>query len=220
MKKKINVLTITSKDLKRGIYKDVLPEYYNLKSIVENNPWHLNQDVLKHSIGVFEGLEKVLKLNFLKEDIRAGLQNYLEEQIGRHTRKELLIVATILHDIAKTKTLVKDGSGNTRCIAHEIIGSMMVSSFSARFDLDKTDEEYVKRMVLFHGFTDDILSLIIEKSDINRYFEFFKNTTGDVYKELLLLMYADILGSDLKKAIPGVFKERLGLITKLLEKTS
>ncbi|MFC1711216.1 HD domain-containing protein [Patescibacteria group bacterium] len=213
---KINILSITSKDLIKGVYKKNLPEYYELEEIVENNPWHLNQNVLKHSIAVFKGLEKVFKLDFAKKSTKTKLKKYLQEKIGKHTRKELLIIATLFHDIAKTKTFTKDSAGNTKCIAHEIVGSLMVSNFSNRFDLDKVGEKYVEKMVLFHGFTNDILSLIIEKSDELTYFNYFKKAADDVCKELLLLMYADILGSDVKKAMPQVYKERLELITKLL----
>ena len=37
MEKKINILSITSQDLKKGVYQQLIPELYALKKIEENN---------------------------------------------------------------------------------------------------------------------------------------------------------------------------------------
>ena len=58
---KINISTITSKSLREREYINVFPEYYNLEKTIENNLWHNNQNVLDHVIGVYSGLENVLK---------------------------------------------------------------------------------------------------------------------------------------------------------------
>jgi hypothetical protein len=130
MKKRIDIASITSSKLRKGEYKSVLPEYYALSLVSENNPWHVNQNVFDHSVAVFVGLEGVLKLNFLKGIHKIKIQKHLDEKIGKSARKELLIVATVLHDIAKKDLLIKLPSGNTVCPAHEVIGSTIVKNFT------------------------------------------------------------------------------------------
>jgi hypothetical protein len=46
----------------------------------------------------------------------------------------------------------------------------------------------------------------------------YKEIVGDVYIELLLFMYADMTGSDLKEINPKEFKAREKLIIELLMK--
>lgn len=60
-----DILSITSVDLKNGKFKQILPEFYDLKSIIENNRWHLHQSVFDHVIKVVQGLEQILEFDFL-----------------------------------------------------------------------------------------------------------------------------------------------------------
>ena len=164
-------------------------------------------------------METVFKFDFLKEKARKKIKKYLEKTVGSHSRKELLLIGALLHDIAKTDLLVKESTGFTNCPGHEIIGSLMVEKFSSRFTLDKKAEDFVKRIVCFHGFVNNILTLVIKRKNIVKYFGFFKQAVGDIYLELLLLMYADILGSDLKKLLPQEYQLRIKTIVKLLNKS-
>jgi len=215
-KKKINILSITSKKLNRGDYRTVLPEYYALKSLVENNSWHLKQNVFDHCVAAFKGLEEVFKLKFLEKKDKNRIEKYLKKKVGCWSRKELLIIATILHDIGKMDTLITDSSGSTRCPAHEIIGSILVKKFTKRFGLDKKGQAYVEKIVRYHGFISDILALAIEKGDKDKYYHLYKEVVGDVNIELLLWMYADDLGTDLKKIMPKEFEAREKLIAEFL----
>jgi len=110
----INILAITANSLKAREYEQIFPEYYALATITENGLWHDNQNVLDHVIAVFAGLEKVLQFASLASSHKNSLENYLSQRIGTKTRREILIVATLLHDIAKIDTLVNraDGTAN------------------------------------------------------------------------------------------------------------
>jgi hypothetical protein len=218
MRNKLNILSITSESLKKGDYKNFIPEYYALKKVIENNSWHINQNVFDHSVAVFKALEKILKLDFLKKETENKIEKYLKEKIGDYTRKELLIIATLLHDIAKSELLIKDSSGKTSCPGHEIIGSLMVDKFAERFNLDKQGKDFIGRMIHYHGFVSTILTLILEKKNSAKLFNYLKKSAGDIYIELLLFIYADILGSDLKKTDVKGFKDRIKIIIKFLEK--
>ena len=133
------------------------------------------------------------------------------------SRKEVLIVATLLHDIAKTETLVKSPDGTARCPGHELIGAGMVGKFTERFGLGKQDEEYVERIVRYHGLISDFLTLIISNGKRERYLEIFRETVGDVGIELVILMKADLLGSDLEKGNKKGYDDRMVILSFMLD---
>jgi len=216
---KINVQTITAHALKSCEYADVFPEYYELANVIENGQWHDNQNVLDHVIAVFAGLEKVLEFD---GDERASSQKnfvetYLSKSIGTKTRREILKVATLLHDIAKVDTLVKRPDGTANCPGHELIGAARVKNFAERFDLSKNDEEYVERIVRYHGFISEMLGAILATGATEKYLRLFKETVGDVALELVLLMHADLLGSDLARTDKKAFDDRIQVLDWMVE---
>lgn len=215
---KINIQTINSKSLRDRKYKDVLPEYYDLEKVTENSLWHNNQNVLDHVIGVFEGLEIVLGLEGFEKIEVNFLSKYLSMKIGAISKKDALIVATLLHDIAKIDAFVKWPDGTAGCPGHELIGAGKVKKFSDRFGLDVSDESYVEKIVRYHGFISEILNLIIANKNKDKYLEIFEDTVGDVAIELILLMHADLLGSDLEKGDKSAYDNRIEVLDWMLRK--
>lgn len=214
---KIELSQVTSKNLSGKKYLDTFPEYYELAKVTENGLWHRNQNVLDHVIKVFKGLETVLQFEKVDVSKKRFLEEYLSRSIGNRTRKEILIVATLLHDIAKSDTLVISADGRANCPGHELIAASRVKNFSNRFDLNNLDEQYVERIVRYHGFIANILDLIIANKDREKYLSIFKETVGDITIELILLMHADLLGSDLKTSNEQAFNERIELLSWMLD---
>lgn len=214
---KINVKTITARALKSREYVDVFPEYYELANVTENGLWHDNQNVLDHVIAVFAGLEKVLVFDGMASSQKSFIEIYLSEVIGTKTRREILMVATLLHDIAKVDTLVKRPDGIANCPGHELIGAARVKNFSERFDLSKKDEDYVERIVRYHGFISEILGAILVTGATEKYLHLFKETVGDVALELVLLMHADLLGSDLARTDKKAYDDRIQILDWMAE---
>lgn len=166
---------------------------------------------------MFEGLEIVLGFESLNKSEIDFLSKYLAEKIGSITKKEALIVATLLHDIAKVDVLLMRPDGTAGCPGHELIGAGRVKRFSARFGLDTADELYVERMVRYHGFISEILNLIIANKNKNKYLDIFKETVGDVAIELILLMHADLIGSDLEKGDKLAYDNRIDILDWMLK---
>jgi UTP:GlnB (protein PII) uridylyltransferase len=210
---KITILNISSESLRSRTYASTFPEYYALSRITENSLWHDNQNVLNHVIRVFEGSETVLKFEGVINSHKNFINKYLSQLIGSKTRKEILIVATLLHDIAKIDTLVKRPDGTAGCPGHELIAAGRVKLFSERFGLDKDDEHYVERIVRYHGFISEILNLIIMNGNKEKYLKIFKETVGDVALELVLLMHADLLGSDLERGDKKAYDQRIDILS-------
>ena len=214
---KINVSSLTSKKIKMGQLKKDLPEIYALRKIVENGAWHERQDVFTHTMAVLEQLESLLRMKVFKPSKRKILQIELGKKVDNYTRKELLTISTLLHDIAKPITIMKDKAGMVRCPGHEFFGSGMVESFSLRFGLSKKDEDFVKRIVYSHGMIVEVLNQIMGKGNKEYYLSSYKNVVGDIYYELLLLFYSDLLGSDLKRLNPKEYKIRQNLTFDFLQ---
>lgn len=221
---KVNIPTITSKSLKEKKYIDLIPEYYQLAYITENNTWHNQQNVLDHVIKVFCGLEKILKFDKLNPTSKKLIEKYLSIKIGNQSRKNILIVATLLHDIAKINTLIIGKDGTTCCPGHELIGASRVKKYSALFDLDKKAEQYVELIVRYHGFIGEIVNLIIQHKNKEKYLKIFQETVSDVDLELVLFTQAELLGLDIqegnKKTLININNLLSWLLNKILKERS
>jgi UTP:GlnB (protein PII) uridylyltransferase len=136
------------------------------------------------------------------------IKHVLGEKVGRYSRKDLLIVSAILHDIGKPVTLITKSDGTTSCPAHEIVGSSLIPLFSKRLSLAKKEEYYIRKIVEYHSLIIDIQNQIIIKSKKEYYFNIYKTLVNDVKIELLLLHLSDLLVSDLNKTNPIEFEKR------------
>src|SRR4051812_30770967 len=82
----------------------LIPELKDLRGIIENNPWHTNDDVFVHTMSVFQHVQNNLRLDFVtNEETKEKIHCYLSERVGDLTNKEILLWATLLHDCAKSE---------------------------------------------------------------------------------------------------------------------
>lgn len=204
---------LTAQNLEAGVFKLELPEYYRLAQYVENNPWHLQQDVLTHSVKVMKGLETVLQFRFLTPTQRQLAKEYCKSQVsGSISRTERLRVVVLLHDISKALVHTKLPDGTTQCPGHEFLSAALVSDFSARLSLSKQLERQVREMIVLHGAVSEILNLELSHQKSGQFISLFERLAPDTTIDLLLFIYADILGSDLESAIPTAFADRINLL--------
>lgn len=207
----IKISEVTSQALKNREYESVFPEYYDLENYTENNLWHDNQTVLDHVIAVFEGIETVLRFEDLTAEELKKVKDYLSEKKDVHTREELMKIASLLHDIAKSKVMI-EVDGIVTCPGHELIGASMVKDFADRFGLNEQEELMVEKLVRYHGLIAEMLNYIVITKDREKYLEIFVDAVGDISLELVLMMHSDILGSDLEKQAKKDFDERVEIL--------
>jgi len=217
MNPQINLQTLTTDMLREKKYLSVLPEYYSLESVVENNPWHDHQNVLDHVIKVYAAIEQLLKFEERADSQKTFLHSYFSRTIGNHSKKEILCGAALLHDIAKIDTLVTTIDGSSYCPGHELIGAGRVHKFSERLMLDAIATGYVERIVRYHGFISEIVNYILLYGNKQKYFELFSETVGDVALELVLHMQADIHGCDLERLDKTGFDQRIEILDWMLD---
>jgi len=183
-----------------------LPELDLLEGIREVHPWHDNQDVYKHTLAVMEGLETLLK------------KFPLTEKIGDHTREELLRITAVLHDMAKPDTIVYQSKNLTPCRAHEVVMSGRVGKFSKRFGLNKKDEDWLRKLIMWHALPHDMITLAIARREEDKFLKELMQIAPDMGIDLLVFYWADMIGSDLLKLNKKEYMERERIIQQYLTK--
>lgn len=208
---KINILDITAQKLIKGSYQKELPEFYNLKNYIENSLWHLNQSVFDHVVAVYSKAENIIS------NKSNNIDNYLSKHLGNQTRKAIYLLSVLLHDNAKDVTLVMSETGIAGCPGHELIGATRVWDYQARFKFDSDAMEAVERIVRYHGLISEVINQSLVTHETKKYFRLLQETVGNVLGELILLMYADLLGSDLEKSDKKAFDERIKVLNTFLK---
>lgn len=201
---------LSSPLLKTGAYSESLPEVTLLAAFVENNPWHQQQSVFDHTVRVLEEVEEQLT--------SSAIDQKLLSVISRYSKKTLLLLGTILHDVAKSRIWIVDEEGITRSPGHELFGAHMAKIIACRLGLDKTEAEYVATIVRNHGLVSEVVNLMM--FDQSRFLEWrslFRETVGAMELELVVFIKADVKGSDLQKLMPDDFSRRIGVIDAWLE---
>ncbi len=194
---------LTAAELQASRWRPILPELYALEQTIENSPGHDHQNVLTHTIGVMAGLEKVIQAEFLSPREQQTLTTYLQQKVANHSHLELLRLAVVSHDLLKGKTLLSNAQGITNCPAHEILAVAKVPEFQARFGLDWREVTWVQEIVRHHGFPHSLLEVCLAKPAIETHlFAEFTQAVGGTTLEVILLVYADILGGDSAKSDP------------------
>lgn len=204
---------LTAQNLLDGVFRQELPEYYRLVNFIENNPWHKQQDVFTHSVKVMQGLEKVLEFDFLSSKQRQLAQAYCHSHVDSHTsRADRLRAMVLLHDISKSLVFTKLPDGTTQCPGHEFLSAALVSDFAQRLALSRKLESQVRGMVVLHGAISEVLNLELSHQRSGQFISLFERLTLDTTIDLMLFIYADILGSDLETAMPAAFADRINLL--------
>ncbi len=202
--------TITNIDkLRSEEFADLIPELYELKEIIENDGYYHNNDsIFNHTLRVLEKLEESLK------NVKDKVSDYLDQKITNHTRKELLFLATLLHDIGKKETLVKDDKGLTSCLGHAEQSLVKAEEILPRFDLSEDERDLIGRMIESHM----LLYLIIkpDNNKLNDQFLEVRREHPNIFLELVLLAMTDILGTQLKENKPKEFDFVINFYKKFL----
>jgi len=148
-----NVSLLNKRNIKSGKLKKLIPEFYELKKVVENNVWHNKEIVFNHVLSVLDNLEKIIWGS--KKEIRQALNKIID----KNSRKSLLYVGALLHDIGKTETITDLGDGVRSCPGHESKGAQKAKKILKRFNLSKKESKIITDIVKNHGLTHDIIGL-------------------------------------------------------------
>jgi len=201
----INISLLSKTNIKSGKLTSLIPEFYELKNVVENNDWHHKENVFDHTLSVLDNLEKTLR------NLNKATEQFLNKKIDGSARKNLLKVATLFHDIAKKETIV-DNNSLTHCPDHEAKGAIKTKTILKRFKLSNKELEFISSIVKNHSIIDKILS--VNNQNFQKEFVSFKKDFHNIYPELILLSFADTAGSYSAKTRPAEFKYRISFYKK------
>jgi len=205
----LKVSDIDIEKLRSDRLQKELPEFFKLKRFVENdNYWHNNDSVFDHTLRVLEELEKLLKTTNNK------INFYLNQKVDNYTRKDLLFLGALFHDIGKSDSFVKSGDF-TSCLKHEELGSEKVKPILDRFDLSDREKNIVIKIIKYHGKLSDIARP--GSDSLEEEYEKFKSEYSSIFVELILLTMADTLGSQLKNNRPEEFNFRINFYKKIIK---
>lgn len=199
---------ITTQKLKTGQLKEDLPELYELKEVIENSSWHTNDSVFDHTLRVLEKLKGTI------ESSPERIKIHLQKKLNKNTRKQLLFLSALFHDIAKKETLAKDGE-TTKCLGHEERGAEKVKPILDRIDISPREKEIIVRLIKHHGEPHQIANPENEtrKKDLQN----LKSDFSDIFLELFLLAKADVPGGQLKENKLEEFDSRIKFLEKSID---
>jgi poly(A) polymerase len=167
---------------KLKILEVIFPEIKQMRG-VEGGPYH-HLDVWEHTLESLKQLEGLFVEIRKKEEVNA----YLDECVsGERSRRQLLKLGMLLHDIGKPKALRREGK-KIMFHGHERVGLEFVYAISERLKLSNEETRALKLMVLWHlrpGYLGDT-----PKPTARAVFRYFRDA-GKEAAAILLLSVAD-----------------------------
>ncbi len=183
-----------------GLLLDIFPELSATKGAEQ--PKEHFWDVFEHSVETVSAIEFVLRIGSLAyydEGILAlvpwssELERHFEEKVSSgHSRKTLLKLAALLHDVAKPATKSIDEKGRMRFFGHAKEGATVAEGIMERLRFSAREKEMVRKMVLHHLRPGQLSGEgLPTRRAIYRYFR----DTGDVAIDTIFLNLADHLAT-------------------------
>lgn len=204
---KISDLTI--KNLKSGKLSHDLPDFYELKDVIENNDWHNNESTFDHTLNVLKNYN-----NFLKQNKNKKLEKYLNQKVDSLKRKDLLCLAIIFHDFGKKETLKLDGKISTFPL-HEKISVLKIKKILTKLKLSASEKKIVNSVISKHTSLYEMFAFENEK--LENQFNKIEKASGNYIIELVLLVLNDSLNGYLKVTNPSMYKYRINYYKERLQ---
>lgn len=194
-----------------GALDAVLPELGQLKGVNQSAP-HIH-DVWEHTLATVQQLEALLGVlsGDYEEDSASSLvlglavmrlgrfrAQFLEQLDARdinplRSRRGLLYLAALYHDIGKPAALKVEADGRTRFFDHDEIGTRMVSDRAQCLALSNPEVERLARVVRQH-MRIHFLAREIGEPSARTIFRFYR-AVGDAGVDVCLLSLADMLAT-------------------------
>ncbi len=170
----------------------LLPETGPMRATIQSAPHVFT--VWEHSLRALEALESLLADLALLAPHDARVSAHLAEPLGSGlTRREVLKVAVLLHDVGKPETRSVDPDGRVRFTGHDRLGAERAVAIAERLRWAGRAGRVLERLVRQH-LRPMHLGLVPEVTHRARY-RFFRDL-GDEVPELICLTIADAAGTD------------------------
>lgn len=183
-----------------GLLLEILPELSPIKGAEQ--PKEHFWDVFEHSIETVAAVEFLLRIEGLTYDDEIlalvpwspALEEHFEEEVASgHSRKTLLKLAGLLHDIAKPQTRSIDEMGRMRFFGHAKEGASIAEGILGRLRFSAREKDMVQKMIEHH-LRPGQMAGGEELSSHRAIYRYFRDT-GGVGIDTLFLNLADHLAT-------------------------
>ena len=131
---------------KVGLLDKVIPQVKVMYRCAQKGTYH-HLDVWPHSLEVVAQFDNVVREMGNDPDV----VGYLSESLGgNRTRRALLKLAALLHDIGKPETRKEAGRGKLTFYGHERVGKNIVTHIARMLKLSTGERHALEDMVLWH----------------------------------------------------------------------
>lgn len=183
-----------------GLLTAIIPELTPTKG-VEQPIVHV-WDVFEHSLQTVDTVDFILRrgtCEYAGEEVLAAVpwtaelkQHFNQEVNYGSTRRSLLKLAALLHDIAKPQTKTVDEDGRTRFLGHTVEGAEIAAGILERLRFSTRETKLVELLVKYHlRPTQMSQEELPSHRAIYRYFR----DTGEAGIDILFLSLADHLAT-------------------------
>ena len=202
-----------------GLLCCIIPEFDVTKGVEQ--PKEHYWDVFEHSIHAVEGVERVV--SGPKGDPVSNLVPWNEEikerfsqRVGDgHTRRTMLKLAALLHDVAKPQTKTTDANGKTRFLGHHTLGASMSGGILRRLRFSSRGRDMIYGVVENH-LRPTQMSQGSELPTSRAIYRYFRDV-GDVAVDTLYMSLADHLAARGPKLDMGAWSRHAEIISHVLE---
>jgi len=183
-----------------GLLTAMIPELVQMKGVVQ--PREHFWDVFVHSIQTVAAVDFLLRQGtweYAGEEVLEAVpwsdelkEHFAQEVSSGSTRRSLLKLAALLHDVAKPQTKATDESGRMRFLGHGETGAVIAAGILERLRFSAREIKLAEVMVKYHlRPTQMSQNELPTRRAIYRYFR----DTGDDGIDILFLSLADHLAS-------------------------
>lgn len=174
-----------------GLLDSIVPQWRDMVGVTQNPYHHL--DVWGHTLAVLREFDGFCgHVGCMPEELRAPVREYLKECISPpHTRRSLLRLAILLHDIGKPETRSEDDEGRIRFLSHEHTSEGLARAWAVRHRLSGRERAFLGAVVGLHMRPGGLLGPEVSTRAVTRFFR----DAGPAAPALLLLNVADRLAA-------------------------
>ena len=143
---------------KLGLLTALIPELSALKGVTQPQEHHW--DVFKHSIKTVSAVDFVLHQgvwDYQKKDVlsivpwSSAIAEYFDQEVSSgSTRRSMMKLAALLHDICKPQTKALDANGRMRFLGHPEDGATLAENILERLRFSSKEIKLVTSMVKNH----------------------------------------------------------------------
>lgn len=207
---------------KLGLLTTIIPELAPARGL--DQPKTHVWDVLNHSIQTISTVEFLLRerpWEYASEEVLSivpwsdELKAHFKSSVGSgSTRKSLLKLSALLHDIAKPQTRTIDDNGRARFIGHAKEGASLAASVLERLRFSNRETKFVELLVSQHlRPTQMSQEGLPSRRAIYRFFR----DTGELYIDVLFLSLADHLATLGPELVPIEWNEHVKITDFILK---